>query len=569
MKKYYLLLLISTCSFYFTSAQYTWTRKANFGPTVRAGAISFTIGGKGYAGTGSDSAAVIKKDFWQYDTLTNAWTQIADYGGGTTFNAVAFAIGNKGYAGLGSAAYPSYNFVKDWWEYDPATNVWTQKGNFPGAGRYTPAYFVIGNKGYLGTGWSPLMSDWWEYDPATDTWTQKTDFAGGLRQSTVSFSIGNKGYVGAGAYSSTIYNDFWEYDPATDVWTRKADIPGVRNNAASFTIGGYGFVGLGSVTYPTLSFLKDFYRYDPSTDAWTRVTDFAGSARYAAITFSFNGSCSAYLGTGVYGPNVPQTFTNDLWRFSIDSCNAVTTLPPVASFQSGDTILCANDCANFTNLSTNTTSWQWSFAGGIPSSSTSQNPHVCYDTAGTFNVKLVVYNSGGKDSVTFTNYIHVKPTPPIPLITQHHDTLCCNTNPSYTSYQWYDSTAIITGATDTSIIITHGGQYGVEVKSENGCKIAGGIHVALDGIKDYQSDHFFSLSPNPATNQLTIHTSSLRNQAATFSIINVLGQETSPPTPLSEERGVATIDVSKLAAGMYFLEMKTESGSVVKRFVKE
>ncbi len=77
------------------------------------------------------------------------------------------------------------------------------------------------------------------------------------------------------------------------------------------------------------------------------------------------------------------------------------------------------------------------------------------------------------------------------------------------------------------------------------------------------------LYPNPATNQLTIHTSSFHNEAVMVLIMNVLGMETSPPAPLLQERGDAMIDVSKLSAGMYFLQLKWESGSVVKRFVKE
>jgi len=45
-----------------------------------------------------------------------------------------------------------------------------------------------------------------------------------------------------------------------------------------------------------------------------------------------------------------------------------------------------------------------------------------------------------------------------------------------------------------------------------------------------------TIYPNPATNQLTIHTSSFHNEAVTVSIMNVLGQEASP-LPLSIWRG--------------------------------
>ena len=90
--------------------------------------------------------------------------------------------------------------IKDFWEYDPAANTWTQKADFGGGTRSQAVGFSIGNKGYIGTGkedWA-YKRDFWEYDPATDTWTQKADFGGTARCDAVGFSIGNKGYLGTG-----------------------------------------------------------------------------------------------------------------------------------------------------------------------------------------------------------------------------------------------------------------------------------------------------------------------------------------------------------------------------------
>ena len=43
-----------------------------------------------------------------------------------------------------------------------------------------------------------LQKDFWEYDPAANTWTQKADFGGTARDGAVGFSIGSKGYIGTG-----------------------------------------------------------------------------------------------------------------------------------------------------------------------------------------------------------------------------------------------------------------------------------------------------------------------------------------------------------------------------------
>ena len=78
--------------------------------------------------------------------------------------------------------------------------------------------FSIGSKGYIGTGadGTVVFKDFWEYDPAANTWTQKADFGGSARDYAKGFVIGGKAYVGTGANElGTFYKDFWEYTPAT------------------------------------------------------------------------------------------------------------------------------------------------------------------------------------------------------------------------------------------------------------------------------------------------------------------------------------------------------------------
>jgi N-acetylneuraminic acid mutarotase len=58
--------------------------------------------------------------------------------------------------------------------------------------------FTIGAKTYLGLRDNGGTSDFWEYDPATNLWTEKANFPGDARAYAIAFSIGNKGYVGAG-----------------------------------------------------------------------------------------------------------------------------------------------------------------------------------------------------------------------------------------------------------------------------------------------------------------------------------------------------------------------------------
>ena len=122
-----------------------WTSKAQVGGGDRIYAAGFSIGAKGYIGTGTGDISGFPKyrDFWEYDPVTNTWTQKADFGGTARQNAVGFSIGSKGYIGTGSAPIPT----KDFWEYDPASTTWTQNANFGGVSRIRAAGFSIGSKG--------------------------------------------------------------------------------------------------------------------------------------------------------------------------------------------------------------------------------------------------------------------------------------------------------------------------------------------------------------------------------------------------------------------------------------
>jgi len=71
----------------------------------------------------------------------------ADLGEIARQNAAGFAIDNKGYIGLGQDE--SYETKKDFWEYDPVTDTWTRKSNIGGSGRQGIVGFSIGNKGYI------------------------------------------------------------------------------------------------------------------------------------------------------------------------------------------------------------------------------------------------------------------------------------------------------------------------------------------------------------------------------------------------------------------------------------
>ena len=62
-------------------------------------------------------------------------------------------------------------------KYNTVTNSWIALANFPGIQRFTGSGFSINGKGYITCGingfGNPYLNDLWEYDPASNTWSQK------------------------------------------------------------------------------------------------------------------------------------------------------------------------------------------------------------------------------------------------------------------------------------------------------------------------------------------------------------------------------------------------------------
>lgn len=70
-------------------------------------------------------------------------------------------------------------------------------------------------------------------------------------------------------------------------------------------------------------------------------------------------------------------------------------------------VICVGDSVQFTSTSTGSSSFLWSFPGGIPSSDTIANPLVQYPTPGVYTVSLRISGPQGSDSITRSQYIRV------------------------------------------------------------------------------------------------------------------------------------------------------------------
>ncbi|MBN2777355.1 MAG: PKD domain-containing protein [Bacteroidales bacterium] len=88
--------------------------------------------------------------------------------------------------------------------------------------------------------------------------------------------------------------------------------------------------------------------------------------------------------------------------------DTIISIISIADFSASHTFIAAGGTVSFTDESTNNpTSWEWSFSGGTPSSSTQQNPSVTYNSTGIFTVGLIVTYDNMSDTLIRYDYINV------------------------------------------------------------------------------------------------------------------------------------------------------------------
>jgi PKD repeat protein len=180
--------------------------------------------------------------------------------------------------------------------------------------------------------------------------------------------------------------------------------------------------------------------FTPTATQWktevVNLNSYAGQATFMVV----------FQNRGRWGNNV-----------YVDNINLQGTAPPgvVANFTASSTSICPNGCVNFTDNSTgNPTTWNWSFPGGTPATSTQQNPsNICYSTPGTYTVTLTASNGSSTSTSTTTITVNANPTV---SSTPANPTICSGSSVTITAsgattYTWGPATGL-SATTGASVI---------------------------------------------------------------------------------------------------------------------
>ncbi|WP_242202127.1 PKD domain-containing protein [Aestuariivivens insulae] len=357
-------------------------------------------------------------------TSSTVWDKISSFGGSTKIKKIeqCDADHNIMYASRGSGNFYRSDDVRG------ASPTWTNlTGSLPSTGTVTDiathptdaniVYILQGSKIYK----------------SVDKGSNWTDISTGLPGVALLEMVYDKS-SNEGIYVGTDIGVYYK-DAALGSWIDYSNgLPAIRVSGMGIYYGatradsfltvstdGRGFwrTALNDVTMPapTVGFSSD--KTDIFTEDKVQFTNETIGGDLGSFMWTFEGGTPStsidkdplvtYNTPGTYAVTLTYITDSGTETKSVANYINVTALPaPVADFIASTQTVFQGNAVNFTDTSQNNpTSWNWTFEGGIPGTSTSQNPSVVYNTLGTYRVSLQVTNSTGSDTKEVIDYITV------------------------------------------------------------------------------------------------------------------------------------------------------------------
>jgi len=313
---------------------------------------------------------------------------------------------------------------------------------------------------------------------------------------------------------------------------------------------------------------------------------------------------------------------NNSGVMTIDGIDAVTGVAPVSNFTSNiQTLPITGGTVNFFDLSTNgPTTWDWSFPGATPSTSTAQNPgNINFPTTGNYTVSLTTSNAFGANMKTIVAYIKVQGVPISPITLQSPVNLSrivvSPNDPNITQFKWtssspsntvvyrfklkkvatptedifasdnngldtvmslrnsfLDSLAASYGTTGDSVIMTWRATAfnGADSVTSNPFIITvRRMPVGINQISSVLPEKFnlYNNYPNPFNPSTNIKFDIVKNERVVLSIYNMLGEKINTLIDQNLSPGSYNVDfnAASLSSGMYFYRLETAGFSETKR----
>jgi len=236
-------------------------------------------------------------------------------------------------------------------------------------------------------------------------------------------------------------------------------------------------------------------------------------------------------------------------------------------------------------------SWNWSFGDG--ETSVDQNPIHTYAAAGDYIVTLFIQGAECADSLAMEIYVDepwnnnpcealfVPEFTDTPLEVVFHDMSIGDV----TSWSWNLGDGTASYDQNPTHIYAEMGTYLVTlgIETSEGCSQVYSIELNLEtmsysalhsstttGIQDIENITSVNIFPNPVGETMNIAFSSDNNQSIILNVMNAMGQMVySESYSVSASQNQITVNTASLEKGIYFLQMKSDNGSVAThKFIK-
>ena len=268
-------------------------------------------------------------------------------------------------------------------------------------------------------------------------------------------------------------------------------------------------------------------------------------------------------------------YGNNIYLDNINIIGDPIPVPPTANFTfTPNNSICTGDTVYFQNTSLGDTGTVvWSFDGGIPPTSTQNNPVVVYNGTGSFNSNLIVTNSVGIDSMEQQNSIVVNETPTINSV--NNQTICLDASLTSivfsgsnvgTNYTWTNNNPSIGLAasgvgTINSFLTQSAGTAIITVTPilGNCTGIASNFTITVEdcaSLEGNTNSNELIIYPNP-TNGFCVLTCEPNLIGHVLTIYDVDGKVVYTDVISTKEK---LINMNNIAAGIYYLSIQNQGG---------
>ncbi len=218
----------------------------------------------------------------------------------------------------------------------------------------------------------------------------------------------------------------------------------------------------------------------------------------------------------VYTAGTYKAILTDPVTGCMDSTQAVSVVihnRPVVSLSPGDTAFCTGGSVTLSVQTSDTgLVYAWSNSGVIIPQATADFLEISVPGVYTVIADRATTNNcpDTTDPVTITVY-------PLPVVTITWEDPQLHATPGYASYQWYNGSQPIPGATDAAFHPSTDGSYSVVVTDDNDCSNMSSVYDATVGVHEVinTGNSEVVIYPNPVTQTVYINATAPVNIALT------------------------------------------------------